>query len=124
MSNEQIPPGGKAPTTDVIGVLGEIQAGVLITQLGHALTQLSASTIEFGKTGEVVLKFKTKQISDACQLVLDSTMSYKIPTSRGERAEKTTFKTPLFVGRGGALSITPETMDLTLVGGGHPHVRA
>lgn len=118
--NDQIPVGGKAHTTDAVEVLNDIQAGVLVGQIGRALTEVSAHTVDYGGVGEVTLKLKIKHIGEGCQVMVESKLNYKHATKRGDKAESASYKTPMHVGPGGSLSITPETMQLNLQNGGRP----
>lgn len=121
---EQIPVGGKAHTTDATEVLSEIHAGVFLALFGSALTAVARNVIEHHKAGEVKLKFGIKQMGESCQVIVETTMDYAHPTLRGKQAERVVYQTPMHVGPNGSLSITPQTMELGLKNGGHPHVYA
>ncbi len=100
---------GKRPMTNVAELLGELNGGTVEQILNIALTDTAANVQEFGRDGTVLLKIKLKKIGDSNQVNAIATVDYKMPTKRGNRGEDYAVDTPLFVGRGGRLTVLPET---------------
>lgn len=117
---EQTPVHGKAPTTDFCELLPDIAAGVLIKQLEYALTNVAACVVEHGNKGVVTLKLELNRIGQSCQVNCTSSLISNAPGRRKDSVVETRqHETPLFVGAGGALSVTPETVPFDLQKGGH-----
>jgi hypothetical protein len=111
----------KAPTTDALEIINDINAGTLVALMGTALTQIAANVVNNRKKGEMTLKFAIAQVGDGAQVNIVSTLRYQHPTLRGKSTEETSYATPFYVGAGGALSLTPMTMDMPLGKAGHQH---
>lgn len=96
------------PTTDINALLDDLDAGVFREKLGRALTDVAAGVVQHGKAGDVTIKLSLKQIADSRQVNCDHKLTYTQPTAKGKKSEENTTSTPLYVGRGGTLSLFPE----------------
>ncbi len=96
------------PTTDVNALLDDLDAGVFREKLGRALSDAAAGVVQTGKAGKVTVTLDLKQIADSSQVDCSHKLSYTVPTAKGKRSEENTTKTPLYVGRGGKLTLFPE----------------
>ncbi|MGP5656755.1 MULTISPECIES: hypothetical protein [Psychrobacter] len=95
--------------TNVENFIGEVNAGVLAKQIGHALSDVAESVIAHEDKGEITLKIKMAPSKNISQVELDYQLSYKAPKARkGFRSESTPGDTLMYVGRGGQLSTFPE----------------
>lgn len=95
-------------TTDVNALLDDLDAGVFREKLGRALSDAAAGVIQTGKAGKVTITLDLKQIAESSQVDCSHKLSYTVPTAKGKRSEENTTKTPLYVGRGGKLTLFPE----------------
>ena len=105
--NVQTPPQGSSFRE----LLGELNAGVFEQKLNAALSACALNTALYGdkgKTGEVVIKLALNRIGESSQVAMKHTLEFKKPTTRGFATEKDTTETPLHVGRGGRLTVTPD----------------
>ncbi|MFZ7235830.1 hypothetical protein ACLSZ3_04645 [Avibacterium gallinarum] len=65
--------------------------------------------INHDKQGEVSIKFSLKRMdSDNPQVQISHKVTYTKPTKRGKSSEEDTTATPMYVHKGGALSVSPE----------------
>lgn len=101
MSNE-------ATTTDVNALLDDLDAGVFREKIARAISDAAAGVVQTGKAGKVTITLDLKQIADSSQVDCAHKLAYVVPTSKGKRSEENTTKTPLYVGRGGKLTLFPE----------------
>lgn len=114
--NEKPELAGKPPSndTDLSQILDDLNGGVFAQQVGHALSDVALGTVahgDKGKCGEVVIKFKMSRIGESSQVAVKHTLSFVRPTSKGKRSEETTNETPMYVARGGRMSLIPDTQQ-------------
>ncbi|TFH86629.1 hypothetical protein EQG41_11810 [Billgrantia azerbaijanica] len=95
-------------STDVNALLDDLDAGIFREKLARALSDVAAGVVAHGKAGKVTVTFDLKQIADSRQVDMAHKLTYVEPTAKGKRSEENTTKTPLYVGRGGKLSLFPE----------------
>lgn len=91
---------------------GELGGGVFAKKAIRALKETGLGTAmygEKGKVGKVTLTFTMARIGESNQVALKHALEYNKPTIRGHASEKDTTETPMYVGRGGRLTITPDT---------------
>lgn len=78
--------------------IANLNAGVFASQVGAALSQVSAGVVEYRKKGKVTLTFDIAAIGDdSHQVEIAHKLTYTEPTKRGERSEHGTTKTPMHV---------------------------
>lgn len=83
--------------TDTSEFINSLNAGVFAQQVGRILSDVAAGVVEFGKAGEVTIKFKMKQIAQSNQVAITHTWSFLEPSKYGDRTEKHTLDTPMYV---------------------------
>lgn len=94
--------------TNVQNFLGDLDGGNFEAKIGAVLSDVAGATIDHGKTGEVTLTFKLKQIGKQAQVQIDHSIKYKRATANGNKQEEASFITPMHVGTGGSMSFFPE----------------
>jgi len=99
---------GKREKTDIANMIGELNGGQVEQMLNLALSDAALNTLTHDKVSTVTLQLKMTRIGDSNQVGVVSTVSYKVPTKRGSRSEDYATDTPMFVGAGGKLSVTPD----------------
>ncbi|TKI02304.1 hypothetical protein [Martelella alba] len=107
--------------TNVPDFLGELDGGVFETKIASALNEVALGVLNNGSTGEITLKFKVARLSKSLEekrVMITHKMSYVRPTPRGKFSEEDTTETPMYVNRGGKLTILQEDQGqlLTLAG--------
>lgn len=93
--------------TDTTQFFGDLSGGVFEQQLAHMLSDVALGVVLHKKKGEVVVKFKVAQIADSSQVTIDHEITHKTPTKRGSKGETVGDQTPMFVAKGGALTVMP-----------------
>lgn len=104
----------KDSKTNVNEFLGELNAGILIGQLGLTLSEAALATVLHGKgnkKGKVTVEFSFSQIGENDQVVVSAKLSKSVPTQRGKKSEENVTDTPMFVGKGGVLTIDAPKED-------------
>jgi len=83
--------------TDTTEFFDNLNAGVFSQQIGHALSDVAAGVVEYGKAGKVIITLEMKRIGESSQVNITHTLDYTQPTLRGKRREDTTLDTPMYV---------------------------
>lgn len=96
---------------DFSETLTELDAGLFVSKLSHAIAECALGVVEHGRKGKVKIEFTLQRIGDSHQIQLQHALSYRAPTRRGSRTEEDQTSTPLHVGKGGALTIMPDTQS-------------
>lgn len=97
---------------DFTTTLADLDAGVFAQKLSRAVRETAlavAENGEKGRNGTVTIKLTMTRIGESSQLNVAHSLSYVRPTHRGKKAEDDTTSTVLHVGRGGTLSIIPDS---------------
>jgi len=101
--------------TDVNAFIEELNGGVFQEKLAHVLSEVANGTILFGegkKKGEVCIAMKLERVGDNSQVIIEHKLMHTRPTKRGKVSEEDTTSTPMFVGKGGKMSITQPREDV------------
>lgn len=100
--------------TNVTDFIGELNAGVLINQLGLVLSEAAQGTVLHGKgnkKGKVTLELSMTQIGDNDQVLISTKLTKSIPTRTGKKYEEHAGDTPMFAGKYGVLTIDAPKID-------------
>lgn len=104
--------------TDVHNFLSELYAGIFENKLATALSQVALGVLTYGKQSTVKLEFSLKKMdSDNPQVQIQHKLSYVKPTKRGKSSEEDTTAMPMYVYKGGALSVTPDKEQMPMFAG-------
>jgi hypothetical protein len=99
-------------TTDVAGVITDLDGGQFDAMLSVALSKTAANVVDHGKKGEVTIKLKLEPIKGTHQVRVAHSVEFKHPTALGKSAEVAEGATVLHVGKGGAMSLAqPDLFD-------------
>ena len=99
----------ESSSTSIASLMGDLDGGVFEQKIGRALSDVAAGIISTGKKGHVTIRFDMEQISESSQVAVSHKLTLKKPTRRGMASEEDTTKTPMHVGRGGKLTLMPDT---------------
>ncbi|WP_414430816.1 hypothetical protein ACMG4M_05150 [Alcanivorax sp. IL3] len=97
--------------TNVEDFISELDGGVFVKKLGQALSDVATGTIDHGKgrkKGKLVLELDIQQIGESHQVQISHTLKVSRPTLRGKATEEDTTTTPMYVGKGGKMTIAPD----------------
>lgn len=95
--------------TVVPDFLGELDAGVFMNKIAAALVGLGV--LNNGNKGKVVLTFDFERMGNSVEekrVKIKHKLQYSTPTPRGKASEEDTTETPMWVNKGGKLTILQE----------------
>lgn len=81
------------------------------TKLGAALNEVALGVLNNGSKGKVQVTFDLSRLSnsmDEKRVSIAHKLSFTKPTPRGKTSEEDTTETPMYVNRGGKLSVLQE----------------
>lgn len=96
--------------TNIDDFISELGAGVFKEKLSHVLSEAALGTILHGngkRKGKVSLEFTFSQIGENDQVVVSHKITHLTLTKRGKRSEEDLTETPMFVGKGGVMTVSP-----------------
>ena len=95
--------------TDVGEFITDLDGGMFDHKLSVALSRVAAAVIDHDKAGEVVIKLHFKRIPGTHQVHITHGLKFTQPTSHGKVSEEESLDTPMYVGKFGKLSLSPES---------------
>lgn len=105
-------------STDVQAFIGELDGGVFETKIGAVLSEVASGVMNTKTKGKVSLNLEIEPFDE--NRVKSNTNSYVRPTNRGKISEEDTTETPMYVNRGGRLTILQEDQGQLLTLAGEP----
>lgn len=102
------------PETNIEDFIGELGAGVFKDKLSHTLSSTALGTVLHGngkKKGKVTVEFIFTQIGENEQVIVSHKIAHSTPTARGKKAEEDVSETPMFIAKGGVMTIGPPKED-------------
>lgn len=93
--------------TNVAEFVSELQAGVFEQQIATAINETALAVVEHARKGKVTIELDFKHIPNTNQVNIAHTLTFNRPTKRGSKKEDLTYDTPMYVGRGGKVTIFP-----------------
>lgn len=112
--------------TDVPAFLDELDAGNFLRKFAGALNNSSLGVLNNGTKGKVVLTFEIDRMSNSTEekrVMIKHKLQYTTPTPRGKVSEEDTTETPMFVNRGGKLTILQEDQGNLFTPGRDPDAK-
>lgn len=112
--------------TNVPDFLGELDAGVFMNKIAGALNTAALGVLNNGNKGKVVLTFDIDRMGNSIEekrVMIKHKLQYVTPTPRGKVSEEDTTETPMFVNRGGKLTILQEDQGNLFTLGGDPDAK-
>jgi hypothetical protein len=94
--------------TDVAQLLEDLDGGIFIEKLSATLSEVAENVLAHGAAGKVTINLEMKQIDNSSQVSMTHKLAYQRPTKRGKVQEEDQTSTPLYVNRGGKLTLFPE----------------
>lgn len=93
--------------TNVAEFVSELQAGVFEQQIAKAINDTALGVVEHARKGKVIIELEFNHIKNTNQVNISHTLTFSRPTKRGTVKEDLTYDTPMYVGRGGKVTIFP-----------------
>ncbi|EDW8118152.1 hypothetical protein HVX06_08085 [Enterobacter sp. RHB15-C17] len=112
--------------TVVPDFLGELDAGVFMNKIAAALNTTALGVLNNGNKGKVTLTFDLDRMSNSTEekrVMIKHKLQYSCPTPRGKTSEEDTTETPMYVNRGGKLTILQEDQGNLFTLGGDPDAK-
>jgi hypothetical protein len=112
--------------TNVPDFLGELDAGVFMNKIAGALNTAALGVLNNGSKGKVVLTFDIDRMGNSIEekrVMIKHKLQYVTPTPRGKASEEDTTETPMWVNRGGKLTILQEDQGNLFTLGGDPDAK-
>ncbi|QLK60846.1 hypothetical protein GE278_08760 [Enterobacteriaceae bacterium Kacie_13] len=97
--------------TNVPEFLSELDAGIFENKIAAALNAAALGVLNNGGKGKVTIEIDVSRISNSMEekrVMLAHKLKFSAPTPRGKTSEEDTTETPMYVGKGGKLSIMQE----------------
>lgn len=97
--------------TVVPDFLGELDAGIFVNKIAAALNNTALGVLNNGGKGQVVLTFDIDRLSNSVEekrVGIKHKLKFVTPTPRGKQSEEDTTEIPMYVGKGGKLTILQE----------------
>ncbi len=115
--------------TVVPDFLGELDAGVFMNKIAAALNNTALGVLNNGNKGKVTLTFDFERMGNSVEekrVKIKHKLQYVTPTPRGKATEEDTTETPMWVNKGGKLTILQEDQGnlFTLAGDPDGQLRA
>lgn len=106
------------PKNNIPDFIGELDAGLFENKLATALSEVALGVLANDKQGKVTVEFSFKKMdSDNPSVQIQHKLSYTKPTKRGKSSEEDTTATPMYVHKGGVLSVTPDKEQMPMFAG-------
>ncbi|HDG1709971.1 hypothetical protein [Kluyvera ascorbata] len=109
--------------TVVPDFLGELDAGVFMNKIAAALNNTALGVLNNGNKGKVTLTFDFERMGNSVEekrVRIKHKLQYVTPTPRGKATEEDTTETPMWVNKGGKLTILQEDQGNLFSLGGEP----
>lgn len=97
--------------TVVPDFLGELDAGIFVNKIAAALNNTALGVLNNGGKGQVSITFDIDRLSNSVEekrVGIKHKLKFVTPTPRGKQSEEDTTETPMYVGKGGKLTILQE----------------
>lgn len=99
---------------------------MFINKIAGALNTAALGVLNNGSKGKVVLTFDIDRMGNSIEekrVMIKHKLQYITPTPRGKVSEEDTTETPMFVNRGGKLTILQEDQGNLFTLGGDPDAK-
>ncbi len=91
--------------------IGELDAGVFENKLAAALNNVALGVLNNGGKGKVQVTFDIERLNNSIEekrVEIKHKLSFTTPTPRGKSSEEDSTETPMYVNKGGKLTILQE----------------
>ncbi len=97
--------------TNVPEFIGELDGGVFENKVSAVLNDVALGVINNGGKGKVIIEMDISRLNNSIEekrVMIAHKLKFSAPTPRGKRSEEDTSDTPMYVNKGGKLSIMQE----------------
>ncbi|MEN0584474.1 MULTISPECIES: hypothetical protein [Kosakonia] len=114
----------KERLTNIPDFFGELDGGVFETKVAAALNEVALGVLNNGNKGKVTLTFDISRLSNSMEekrVGIVHKLAFVKPTPRGKSSEEDTTETPMYVNRGGKLTVLQEDQGQLFTLQGQPN---
>lgn len=100
--------------TELTQFFDEVGGGTLASKIERALSDVALGVVNHGdkgKKGKVTVSFDVARVGESLQVNITHKLEFKAPTGRGKKSEDEVGQTIFHVGRGGKLTLLPDTQQ-------------
>ncbi|MBD2822655.1 hypothetical protein ID852_18620 [Xenorhabdus sp. 42] len=101
----------ESKATVVPDFLSELDGGVFENKLSASLNAVALGVINNGGKGKVIVEMDIARLNNSIEekrVMISHKLKFTAPTPRGKSSEEDTTETPMYVGKGGKLTIMQE----------------
>jgi hypothetical protein len=99
--------------TNIDDFMSELEAGIFKDRLALMLTDSALGAVVNNAVGKVKIEFNIKRLNEHGQVMIETKLQHVKPTKRGAIAEHLSSQTPMWVGRGGVVTIEQPKEEIT-----------
>lgn len=108
--------------TNIPDFFGELDGGVFETKLSAVLNDVATGVLNNRAKGKVTVTFEISPFDDN-RVKITHKLSSVRPTARGKSSEEDTTETPMYVNRGGKLTVLQEDQGQLFTLAGDPSAK-
>ncbi|MBW5823326.1 hypothetical protein [Yersinia enterocolitica] len=90
--------------TDVTTFINDLDGGVFANKVGTVLSEVALGVNDTNKKGKIIIEMEVSSL-DENRVTVSHKLKFTRPTMRGNRSEEDTTTTPMYVNKGGELSL-------------------
>ncbi|WP_318826008.1 hypothetical protein [Providencia sp. PROV252] len=97
--------------TNIPEFLGELDAGIFENKVAAVLNDVALGVIKHAGKGKVIIEMDISRMNNSIEekrVLIQHKLKFTAPTPKGKRSEEDTTETPMYVNKGGKLSIMQE----------------
>ncbi|HFD6681251.1 hypothetical protein GKR59_04665 [Providencia alcalifaciens] len=109
--------------TNVPEFLGELDGGVFENKVSAVLNDVALGVLNNGGKGKVIIEMDISRLNNSIEekrVMISHKLKFAAPTPRGKRSEEDTTETPMYVNKGGKLSVMQEDQGQLFAINGDP----
>ncbi|MBB66884.1 MAG: hypothetical protein CMP19_05060 [Rickettsiales bacterium] len=99
--------------TNVDDFVGELEAGIFKERLAIMLTEAALGAVMHNRKGKVNVSFDIARVNESGQVMISANLKNTKPTKRGTITEEVKSDTPMWVGKGGVITIEQPKEELS-----------
>ncbi|MDE9466416.1 hypothetical protein [Xenorhabdus bovienii] len=91
--------------------ISELDGGVFESKLSASLNAVALGVLNNGGKGKVIVEMDISRLNNSIEekrIMISHKLKFTAPTPRGKSSEEDTTETPMYVGKGGKLTVMQE----------------
>ncbi len=99
--------------TNVVDFIGELEAGIFQERMAIMLSEAALGAVMHNRKGKVTVSFDIARVNESGQVMVSANLKNTKPTKRGSITEEVKSDTPMWVAKGGVITIEQPTEELS-----------